>query len=354
MNSDLMNAAIQYAQRGWKVFPVKQNAKVPHPKLSKGGYKCATNDVELIKVWWTIDPHANIGLNLAETGLVCLDADTYKPDCNFDELVQQYGVPVTLQQRSASGGKQLIFECQLGDKFPGQIGTSIDIKHNGYILLSPSVFKGKKYAWENEEEIAPAPQWLKVKSADNLNEDDTQVIDDSWAETLDVELALERASSCESWQNNVLRSVGAMVALGLPDDEIHAKTDLTTQPDYSVNETRKEVQAMIDGARRKGFDCGLVHKMSNNLDYLDPIKDRRGNIICNHLNITKILNEHEDWSGVFVFNEFTQTEQVVETRHSEILSTRDFSSRPIEDGDYTRLSIWLNAHSMISVQKTLL
>ena len=90
MNSDLMNAAIQYAQRGWKVFPVKQNAKVPHPKLSKGGYKCATNDVELIKVWWTIDPNANIGLNLAETGLVCLNADTYKPDCNFDELVQQY------------------------------------------------------------------------------------------------------------------------------------------------------------------------------------------------------------------------------------------------------------------------
>ena len=353
MTSDLMDAAIQYAQRGWKVFPVKQNAKVPHPKLSKGGYKCATNDVELIKVWWTIDPNANIGLSLAESGLVCLDADTYKPDCSFDEIAQQYDIPMTLRQRSASGGLHLIFNCLPGDKFPGQIGTSIDIKHNGYILLSPSVFKGNKYAWENEEEIAPAPQWLKVQSADTLSEDGTLVIDDSWAETLDIELALERASSGESWHNNVLRSVGAMVALGLPDDEIHAKTDLTTQPDYSVNETRKEVQAMIDGARRKGFDSGLVHKMSNNLDYLDLIKDRRGNLICNHLNIAKILNEHEDWSGVFVFNEFTQTEQIIETRYSESLGGQDFSSRLVEDGDYTRLSIWLNAHSMISVQKNI-
>lgn len=351
MTSDLMNAAIEYAQRGWKVFPVKENAKVPHPKLAKGGYKCATNDVEQIKVWWTIDPHANIGLSLAGSGLVCLDADTYKPDCSFDDLEQQYEVPITLRQRSASGGQHLIFECQPGDKFPGQIGKYIDIKHNGYILLSPSVFKGNTYSWENDKEIAPAPKWLKVRSQSIASEDDTLVIDDSWAETLDVELALERASSGESWHNNVLRSVGAMVAFGLHDDEIHAKTDLTTQPDYSVNETRKEVQAMIDGARRKGFDSGLVQKMSNNLDYLDPIKDRQGNLMCNHLNITKILHEHEDWSGVFVYNEFTQTEQVIETRHSESLRNQDFSSRPVEDGDYTRLCIWLNAHGMISVQK---
>ena len=351
MASDLMNAAIEYARRGWKVFPVKQNAKIPHPKLSEGGYKCATNDVGMIKLWWTSDPYANIGLSLAASGLVCLDADTYKQECSFDELSQQHEVPITLCQRSARGGLHLIFECLPGDKFPGQIGTSIDIKHNGYILLSPSLFKGNEYAWENEEEIAPAPQWLKVKSADTLNENDTLVIDDTWAGKLDVELALRRASFGESWHNNVLRSVGAMVARGLQDDEIHAKTDLTTQPDYSVNQTQKEVQAMIDGARRKGFDIGLVHKMNNNLDYLDPIKDRQGNLICNHLNITKILIEHEDWSGVFVFNEFTQTEQVIETRHSKSLSALDFSARPVEDGDYTRLSIWLNARGMVSVQK---
>ena len=96
MTSDLMNAAIEYARRGWKVFPVKQNAKIPHPKLSEGGYKCATNDVEKIKLWWTSDPYANIGLSLAESGLVCLDADTYKQECSFDELSQQHGVPITL------------------------------------------------------------------------------------------------------------------------------------------------------------------------------------------------------------------------------------------------------------------
>lgn len=346
-----MNAAIEYARRGWKVFPVKQNAKVPHPSLSKNGYKCATDDLSIIKDWWAADPDANIGLSLVDSGLVCLDADTYKPDCSFDELSERYDIPITLRQRSASGGLHLLFKCLPEDKFPGQLGASIDIKHNGYILLAPSVFGGNRYAWHNNAEIAPAPQWLKMKSADAASEDNTPVIDDTWSESLDVELALKKASLGEAWHNNVLRSVGALVALGFQDDEIHAKTDLTTQPEYSVNETRKEVQKMIDGARSKGFDSNLVHKMHKNLDYLDLIKDRQGNLICNHLNITKVLHEHQDWSGVFAFNKFTQTEQVIETIKWQKSSANGLSSRPIEDGDYTLLSIWLNAHGMTNVQK---
>jgi hypothetical protein len=351
MTSVLMNVAIEYARRGWKIFPVAHNHKYPHPELSKGGYKCATNDLSTIKAWWTADPQANIGLSLADSGLVCLDADTYKSDCSFDELEEQYGMPTTLRQRSASGGLHLIFKCLPADKFPGQVGTSIDIKHNGYILLSPSVFEGNKYVWDNNEKIASAPHWLKTKKPNTLAEDTTLVIDDSWAETFDIEVALQRASLGESWHNNVLRSVGAMVARGFQDHEIHAKTDLTTQPDYSVNDTRKEVQKMIDGARRKGFDTALMHRMQENLDYLEPTKDRQGNLICNHLNITKILLEHHDWSGVFAFNKFTQTEQVIETIGSQALGAKGLSSRPVEDGDYTRLSIWLNAHGMTNVQK---
>lgn len=351
MTSDLMNAAIEYAQRGWKVFPLKKNSKVPHPKLSKGGFKCATNNVELIKVWWKIDPNANIGLSLADSGLVCLDADTYKSDCSFDELADKYGIPKTLRQRSASGGLHLIFKCIPEDKFPGQIGTSIDIKHNGYIVLYPSIFKGNKYFWENAEVIAPAPEWSKKGASNSSSVNTNQQLDNSWAETLDIELALKKASSGETWHNNVLRSVGALVALGFRDDEIHAKTDLTTQPEYSLNETRKEVQKMIDGARRKGFDTDLVHKMDTNLDYLEPIKDRQGNLICNHFNITKILLEHHDWSGVFALNKFTQTEQVIETLGSQNFRGGGLSYRPVEDGDYTRLSIWLNAHGMTNVQK---
>ena len=181
MSSDLMNAAIEYAQRGWKVFPVAHNHKHPHPKLSKGGYKCATNDLSTIKAWWTADPNANIGLSLADSGLVCLDADTYKSDCSFDELVEQYDSPTTLRQRSASGGLHLIFKCLPEDKFPGQLGSSIDIKHNGYVLLSPSAFEGNTYAWDNNEEIASAPHWLKRKKPNTLGEDDTLVIDDIWA-----------------------------------------------------------------------------------------------------------------------------------------------------------------------------
>jgi hypothetical protein len=43
------------------------------------------------------------------------------------------------------------------------------------------------------------------------------------------------------------------VAKGLTDGEIHAITDGFTQPPYTVDQTRAEVQKSIDGAREKGF-----------------------------------------------------------------------------------------------------
>ena len=351
MTSDLMNAAIQYAQRGWKVFPVATNDKFPHPKLTKSGFKCATDDVDQVVIWWTADPHANIGLNLAGSGLVCIDADTYKPDCSFNDLAQQYDVPITLCQRSASGGKHFIFKCQPGEKFPGKIGTSIDVKHNGYILLSPSVFEEKEYVWENAELIAPAPNWLKKKSTLHTNVSTHQLLDDTWAETVDVELALRKASLGNSWHNNVLRSVGAMVALGYKDDEIHAKTDLTTTPEYSLSETREEVQKMIDGARLKGFDAGSVQKMQRNLSDLGLTTDSKGHPICNHSNVSKVLLAHSDWADVFVYNEFTGMEQVIKGLPGEASVSFVDTERALSDADYTRLCIWLNDHQMINVQK---
>ena len=354
MTSDLMNAAVEYAQRGWKVFPVEQNAKHPHPKLSKGGYKCATNKLSTIKDWWTADPNANIGLSLVGSGMVCLDADTYKPNCSFAELAQQHELPVTLCQRSASGGKHLIFECQPGDKFPGQLGTSIDIKHNGYILLSPSVFEGKEYVWENAEVIAPAPNWLRKNSILGTSVNTNQLLDETWAESVDIELALRKALSGDSWHNNVLRSVGAMVALGFKDDEIHAKTDLTTTPEYSLSETREEVQTMIDSARIKGFDAGSLQRMQKNLSALNLATDSRRHPICNHSNVSKVLLEHPDWADVFVYNEFTGTEQIIKGMPGE--ASIDFvdTERALSDADYTRLCIWLNDHQMLNVQKQII
>jgi hypothetical protein len=70
---------------------------------------------------------------------------------------------------------------------------------------------------------------------------------------LDREDAVQRALAGEEWHNNTIRLVASYVARGLSDDEIHGLTERLTLPGWTVADTRREVQAAIDGARRKGW-----------------------------------------------------------------------------------------------------
>lgn len=70
---------------------------------------------------------------------------------------------------------------------------------------------------------------------------------------LDRERAKVQALSGTEWHNAVIRLVASYVAKGLADDEIHALTDPLTIGGYTVEQTRREVQSAIDGARRKGW-----------------------------------------------------------------------------------------------------
>lgn len=56
-----------------------------------------------------------------------------------------------------------------------------------------------------------------------------------------------------NWHHNVVRLVGSYVSRGLTDAEIHSLTDRFTLQGYTVEDTRREVQKAIDGARLKGW-----------------------------------------------------------------------------------------------------
>lgn len=60
----LANAAMTYAEWGWKVFPLARNSKKPAIPKDRGGkgFLDATNDVERICKWWSTHPDHNIGL----------------------------------------------------------------------------------------------------------------------------------------------------------------------------------------------------------------------------------------------------------------------------------------------------
>lgn len=76
---------------------------------------------------------------------------------------------------------------------------------------------------------------------------------DTGPESMDRALAAANIQAGDEWHNNVIKLVASYVGKGLADNEIHAITDGFTQPGYTVEQTRAEVQKAIDGARAKGW-----------------------------------------------------------------------------------------------------
>ncbi len=73
------------------------------------------------------------------------------------------------------------------------------------------------------------------------------------APSLDRERLAIQAMQGQDWHNAVIRLVASYVAKGLSDAEIHALTQPLTLAGYTGEQTAREVQTAIDGARRKGW-----------------------------------------------------------------------------------------------------
>lgn len=112
---------------------------------------------------------------------------------------------------------------------------------------------------EYDDDRAPVTlgQMRRVFGAVNGGVSNTPLASTDWIDTgpqsLDRDRAKIQALSGQEWHNAVIRLVGSYVSKGLSDGEIHALTDPLTLSGYTVEQTRKEVQTAIDGARRKGW-----------------------------------------------------------------------------------------------------
>jgi hypothetical protein len=74
LENHLVQAALEYARRGWRVLPLHSvidgvcscgdkecGSPGKHP-LTRNGSKDATVDEETIRRWWTEAPEANVGI----------------------------------------------------------------------------------------------------------------------------------------------------------------------------------------------------------------------------------------------------------------------------------------------------
>lgn len=139
----MLEAALQYAGRGWKVF---QLTGFKTPFRDTHGHLDATTDPVILTQWWTKKPWANIGLACGD--LVVFDPDGPEGREEFAAMAKLLGgIPKTLVHSTGRpGNRHFIYRSPAGvhvksHNGPRAIkgGPGLDIKaHGGYVVLPPS------------------------------------------------------------------------------------------------------------------------------------------------------------------------------------------------------------------------
>lgn len=134
----LANAAVGYAQAGWKVLPTDPTTKRPR---THHGVLDATNDPVQVAEWWTAWPDAAVATPTGD-GLLVIDIDPRNGGTLRDWM------PKTRTARTQSGGLHLHYLVDEDLKSrAGLFGPGIDSKcKGGYVLIPPS----PGYTWMAE------------------------------------------------------------------------------------------------------------------------------------------------------------------------------------------------------------
>lgn len=160
----MIETALEYASRGWAVFPVKPNEKTP---LTQHGCKDASNDPAKVEELFQKYPKANIGIATGEaSGFWAFDVDVKAGAQGLQSLKRlqdEHGaLPLTLSAQTPSHGQHLYFKCLANISNRTNVVAGIDVRGDGgYVVAPPSIIKRQKYLWLTQDEpIAEAPDWL--------------------------------------------------------------------------------------------------------------------------------------------------------------------------------------------------
>ena len=174
------------------------------------------------------------------------------------------------------------------------------------------------------------------------------MIDTGAYEALDRERTAIQALSGEAWNLAVLKLVGSYVRKGLADSEIQALTGPLTLGGYTAEDTRAEVQGMIDRTRVNPKFGGVVVRAETDAEENDSewmselIVNQKGRVLFNTANALLYLQNEDGLRGRFAFDEFRQVKIVTAPLPGSKAPKSNFKGREYKDSDTTQVVAHFN------------
>lgn len=165
-----------YIDKGLKIFPIQKNGKTP--MINNWQTDCSCDYMQVL-YWYVNCKDCNWGLPCTPNNLFVLDLDVHDENKNgvknFGKILDKiftdddYDNFNTCTQVTPSGGEHIIFKTDEDLKnvangsnvfkdYPG-----IDIRTDGYIVVSPSSINGEKYGFATIGECNPQVMNKKLK-----------------------------------------------------------------------------------------------------------------------------------------------------------------------------------------------
>ncbi|WP_458087036.1 bifunctional DNA primase/polymerase [Streptomyces malaysiensis] len=288
--SALLRAALDAAERGWHVFPLRPGTKRPalHGEAScprtgacTAGHRKweqrATTDPDRIRAAWSAGAF-NVGIATGPSGLVVVDLDMPKDKSSSDApcgaatfraLCERAGrpVPTTYRTRTASGGQHLYFTAPNGVRLAntaGSIAPLVDTRaRGGYVVAAGSITPAGPYEALCGPVAAPLPSWLQTilrPTPKPVQAPPGGTVGQS-RRYADVALANEArnvARAADGTRNATLlraaRALGRLIASG---DLTRDRVEDALRGAAAANATQS--QRYYDDVIRRGLDWSIAH-----------------------------------------------------------------------------------------------
>ncbi|MEV6124310.1 bifunctional DNA primase/polymerase [Streptomyces sp. NPDC052077] len=288
--SALLSAALDAANRGWHVFPLRPGTKRPalHGEARcpgtgpcTGGHlkweQRATTDAGRIRSAWSRAPF-NVGIATGPSGLLVVDLDVPKdgsgPDtpsgaAAFTALCERAGhaVPATCRVRTASGGEHLYFTAPPGVRLSNTAGTLAPLVDTraagGYVVAAGSTTPTGTYEALSAPETVPVPPWLLtiLRPAPKPHRTPPLPARGRSRRYADVALTNEArnvATAADGTRNTTLlraaRALGRLIASG---DLTRTQVEQALRDAAAGNATQP--QRYYDDVIRRGLDWSIAH-----------------------------------------------------------------------------------------------